>query len=185
MTMKCVTHPMRFGYLYLVMALFGLLSLTGCAPKTITYQLDLVATVQNGQLARQDLNNIAYQAREYAESRVRANFSQDMESYQDRLAYWVNAEMVDICGVVTVKEKLPDDKQPATPTPPESISVQALITYNSFVEAANAMQWRTVYAELVYKDKRWEVKSAEEQTDQSPPVTLTINGQTALCLSQF
>ncbi|MEJ5309943.1 MAG: hypothetical protein WHX52_09230 [Anaerolineae bacterium] len=84
----------------------------------------------------------------------------------------------------TVEEKLSDDKQSATPTPPESISVQALITYNSFVEAANAMQWRTVYAELVYKGERWEVKSAEEQTVQSSPVELTINGQPALCLNK-
>ncbi len=183
MTMNSVTSPMRFGYLVIV--LLGLLSLTGCAPKTITYQLDLVGTVQDKQLARQEVDNIAYQAREYAERHVRRNFSQDMESYQDRLAYWVNAEMVDICGVITVEEKLPDGKQPATPTPPESISVQALITYNSFVEAANAMQWRTVYAELVYKDERWEVKSAQEQTDQSSPVTLAINGQNALCLRQF
>lgn len=184
MTMNYVIPPMRFGHL--VLALLGLLSLASCAPKTITYQLDLVGAVQEGQLARQDLDNIAYQAREYAESHVRSNFSQDMESYQDRLAYWVNAEMVDICGIITVEEKLPDeDKQPAKSATPEGISVQALIIYESYVESADAMQWRTVYAELAYKDERWEVRTAEEQTDQSSPVTLTINGQNVLCLPQF
>jgi hypothetical protein len=183
MTMKHVTYSARFGYL--MMALLGLLSLTGCAQKTITYQLDLVATVQEGRLARQEVDNIAYQVREYVEGHTRATFSRDMETAADRLAYWVNADMVDVCGVIAVKEELPDDDQPAKSAAPEIVSVQVLITYESFAEAADAMQWRAVYADLIYKDEGWEVKSAEEQTDTSAPVTLTINGVDALCLNRL
>ncbi len=176
--MKHVTAFARVSYVLL--ALLGLLSLASCAPKTITYQLDLVRTVQEGQLARQELDNIAYQAREYAESHVRSDFSQDMDSYQDRLAYWVNAEMLDICGIITVEEK-----QSTQSSAPENISVQALIVYQSFAVPANTMQLRTVYADLVYRDERWEVKSAQEQTDESPGIELTLDNHDVLWLSFF
>jgi len=182
-----MTHVTAFTRVsYVLLALLGLLFPPGCAPKTVTNQLDLVGAVQNKQLARQELDNIAYQAREYAENHVRSNFSQDMESYQDRLAYWVNAEMVDICGIITVEEKLPNnDKQSTQSSAPENISVQALIVYQSFAEAANTMQLRTVYAELVYKDERWEVKSAQEQTDESPAIDLTLDNHDVYWLSFF
>lgn len=173
----------RFGCLLL--ALLSLLSLTSCAQKTLTYELDLVATVQEKRLPKQELDNIAYQVREYVERHTRATFSRDFETAGDRLAYWVNAEMVDICGIITVKEALPDDDQPAQPSTPEIVGVQALIAFESFSEAANAMQWRYVLADLVYKDARWEVKSAQEQADRSLPSALSIDGQKVICVSQL
>ncbi len=161
----------------LTMALFGLLVLAGCAQKSVTYQLDLVKLVQEERIPRQELDTIAYQVRESIESKVRKTLN------QDALAYWVNAEMVDMCGIIILEDKPAAGGQGGATT--EIVSVKVLITYQSYSMSADTMLLQLVSADVAYEDSQWEVKTAEVMSESSPAVDLKLDDHDVYCISYF
>jgi len=111
------------------------------------------------------MDNIAYQLREAIEK----NHRMDTEW----LTYWANAEMVGRCGVINVNDL--HEGKTEIPLKPidlqEVVSIETWIEYSSYTELQlinnqnTAPISKTVKGTVVYKDGRWEVKSAEEMKE--------------------
>lgn len=151
-------------------------ALTGCT-KTFVYQEDLGDMVWKGKLPEKELDDISYQVREYIEHKTHQNFASDFGSFDDRLIFWMNADMEDIEGVATMSVKAktaPGKPYPAQISPPWIVGVKVKVLYRGFIESSNEPKSQYVYAELEYNDKHWDVKSAKELTDQSQVVDLSV-----------
>lgn len=148
-----------------IMVVFIALILTSCVPGASPNEYDLTKTLNEGKFPSAEMDNIAYKLREAIEQ----NHRWDTEW----LTYWTNAEMVGRCG----KIKVNDLQEGKTDVPlklidlQEVVSIDAWVEYHSYTESQLingenvAPIARTVKGTVVYKDNRWEVKSAQEMTE--------------------
>lgn len=149
----------------LVIAIIFAVTLAACTPGNSANEYDLAQTINAGKFPASEMDNIAYQLREAIER----NHRMDTEW----LTYWVNAEMVGRCGTIKVND-LQEGKTdiPLKPVDlKELVSIEAWVEYHSNTESqlfdsqSHSPVARTVKGTVVYKDGRWEVKSAEEMKE--------------------
>lgn len=156
--------------------LLGLLSLTGCSQK-VAYQEDLAVSIKAKRLQRKELDNIAYQVRETFEQRTREGFALDFESYDDRLTYWLNAEMVNICGLARLEAE-PTEEQPR----PEIVGANVVVIFKGFILSSDQSVDQVVYAALDYRDGQWQVTGVREITEKKSDVGFKLDGQEYHCV---
>ncbi|MBN1536276.1 MAG: hypothetical protein JW908_06055 [Anaerolineales bacterium] len=149
----------------LIVTIIFAATLSGCAPSASANKYNLTETINAGKFPSSEMDNIAYKLREAIEQ----NHRMDTEW----LSYWVNAEMIGRCGTIKVND-LQEGKTDVPLKPidlKELISIETWIEYESFTESQminkqnTAAVAKTVKGLVVYKDGRWEVKSAEEMKD--------------------
>lgn len=165
----------------LVILILGTLFGSGCAPKTMAQTEDIVNLVQEGRLPRTDLDDISYDVREFIEKNTRGSFVVDMWSYTDALGYWVNAEMIDMCGTAEVEyslEPTPTATGATAPSPAKILKMNVLIIYESYVESLDQMQYQWVYAELIFKNGEWTIKQVAQEKDANAASRIAPEGMT-------
>jgi hypothetical protein len=172
---KNLLGSVKIGSLLVLM--FASALLLGCSSST--YQTDLTNMVCNNRLPRQKVKDLAYQVRKFIKNQEKSNFSKDMGSYNDRLGYWSNAEMVDICGVINLK----GDKEDLSKLS-EIVSAKVIIFYEGFVISTKTNTPQFIYAEADFKNDRWQVKSAEEKTGEIVKSQQEIAGHMTSWLNQ-
>lgn len=144
---------------------FSAVSLSGCTPTTSANEYDLVQTINAGKFPKSEMDNIAYAVREAIEE----NYRWDTEW----LTYWGNAEMVSRCGTIKVNDL--QEGKTEVPLKPidleELVSIETWIEYEGFTESQMINKQnteavaKTVKGVVIYKDGRWEIKSAEEMKE--------------------
>lgn len=152
-----------------MVALSIALLLSGCSSKTATNEYDLIKLVNAGKLPASELDSIAIILRESVE--------QDFRIHTEWLYYWMNAQAIKMCGMVSV-----DTPQALeTDLPLESINLQDVVLLVVKVEYHGETETqfendsmdvpvvKIVEGKLVYKNDHWEVQSFEEQPDNYLP----------------
>jgi hypothetical protein len=160
----------------LIILLSGVILLNGCS-SSITVEEDLIRLVKKGDLPRQMLDNIVYEVRQKIEQDTHSSFALDMNTYEDNLTYWVNAEMVDMRGIITRKysgEPTPSDTH-ATITP-EILGVKTEILFKGFIASDDKSVWQYVLAELTYEDEQWVVQKYDFEDDDEVDPNLALEG---------
>ncbi|MEN6435368.1 MAG: hypothetical protein ABFD58_06075 [Anaerolineaceae bacterium] len=177
-------HQHIQSVLCLLILISGIFLLNGCSPQSITLQEDMIRLVKNGELPRQMLNDISYQVREKIEQDTHSSFALDMDTYEDRLTYWANAEMADIRGIITRKySEEPTSTDTKATVSPEILSVKTEILFTGFTVSDDQAVWQYVLAELTCEDGQWVVKNYDLESDESVDPDLLIDGETLMWLN--
>jgi hypothetical protein len=162
--------------LCLVIIISSVIFLNGCS-STITAEEDLIRLVKKGDLPRQILDNIVYEVRQKIEQDTHSGFALDMDNYEDRLAYWMSAEMADMRGIITRKysgEPAPTDTQATIA--PEILSVKTEILFTGFFVSDDKPVWQYVLAELTYEDEQWVVQKYDFEDNDAVDPNLALEG---------
>ena len=143
--------------------------LTGCSTGASSFQYDLITLVNLGKFPKSEINRITYSTR----AAVEQNYRWDM----DWLTYWKNAEAGNMCGKIRIKNMEEKDAD----MPVEPVDLQEVETLTVWVEyysntesqlmnhTASSPFMKIVEGKLIYKDGRWEVRSAKEQSEVRLP----------------
>lgn len=177
--MKASNRPFRITLI--AVWLLTALAAVGCSPKTMTLTEDIVTLVQEGRFSRTDLDDISYDVRELIESKMRGSFVSDTWGYGDSLGYWVNAEMIDMCGTAVVEyslEATSTTEGVAAPDPGKIQKMNIVIIYESYVESLDQMQYQWVYAELTFKGSEWTIKQVAQENDSAASSRIAPEGMT-------
>jgi hypothetical protein len=162
--------------LCLLIIISGIILLNGCS-SSITVEEDLIRLVKKGELPGQMVDNIVYEVRQKIEQDTHSGFALDMENYEDRLSYWMNAEMADMRGTITRKyseEPTPSDVNATVA--PEILSVKTEIFFKGFIVSDDKPVWQYVLAELTYEDEQWVVQDYDLENDDEVDPNLALDG---------